>query len=227
MANPTYYISGTGDQLQLTTADQQKVNTVELSAQFDPSQDIAEASVYNSRGQFVNTTLVNVGLNLPSTPQDPNQSNEDRDLTSSTIFIDAVPLVSSLSDFEKDGATAKYCFYRPILSNLEADEISYDRTEVKVRSISFGRPQAQIDRLIELINNSAYYGKIGISHPEGAYTPIINVIDDGEYVYLKLYRPLPDLVNLGDSININQEVADPVTVTFNYTPDAPEVEPLP
>ena len=227
MANTTYYISGTGDQLQLTTADQQKVNTVELSAQFDPSQDIAEASVYNSRGQFVNTTLVNVGLNLPSPPQDPNQSNEDRDLTSSTIFIDAVPLVSSLSDFEKDGATAKYCFYRPILSNLEADEISYDRTEVKVRSISFGRPQAQIDRLIELINNSAYYGKIGISHPEGAYTPIINVIDDGEYVYLKLYRPLPDLVNLGDSININQEVADPVTVTFNYTPDAPEVEPLP
>ena len=103
MANTTYYISGTGDQLQLTTADQQKVNTVELSAQFDPSQDIAEASVYNSRGQFVNTTLVNVGLNLPSTPQDPNQSNEDRDLTSSTIFIDAVPLVSSLSDFEKDG----------------------------------------------------------------------------------------------------------------------------
>ena len=227
MANTTYYISGTSDQLQLTTADQQKVNTVELSAQFDPLQDIAEASIYNNRGQFINTTLVNVGLNTPSAPTDPAQSNEDRDLVSSTIFIDAEPLISGLSDFEKDGATAKYCFYRPILSNIQADEISYDRTEVKVKSISFGRPQLQIDRLIELINNSAYYGKIGISHPEGAYTPIINVIDDGEYVYLKLYRPLPDLVNLGDPININQEVANPVTVTFNYTPDTPEVEPLP
>jgi len=227
MASTTYYISGTGDQLQLTAADQQKVNTVKLSAQFDPSQDIAEASIYNNRGQFVNTTLVNVGLNTPSTSQDPAQSNEDRDLTSSTIFIDAEPLILSLSDFEKNGATAKYCFYRPTLSNLEVDEISYDRTEVKVKYISFSRPQAQIDRLIELINNAAYYGKIGISHPEGAYTPIINVIDDGEYVYLKLYRSLPDLVNLGDPININQEVADPITVTFNYTPDAPVVEPLP
>jgi hypothetical protein len=227
MANTTYYISGTSDQLQLTTVDQQKVSTVKIPAQFDPSQDIAEASVYNNRGQFVNTTLVNVGLNIPSAPIDPAQSNEDRDLVSSTIFIDAEPLISSLSDFEKDGATAKYCFYRPILSNLQADEISYDRTEVKLKSIGFGRSQLSIDLLIELVTSAAYYGKIGIDHAEGAYTPIINVIDDSEYVYLKLYRPLPDLVNLGDPININQEIADPVTVTFNYTPDAPEVEPLP
>lgn len=227
MASITFSISDAVSQGSLSQRDQREISTVELSAQFDPLQDFAEASLYNNRGEFLSTTRVNVGINPPSAPNDPSQVNEERDLVSSTVSIDPTPLLNSVPDPLKDGGRAVYSFFRPLLSNFKSEEISYDRTEVKLKSIGSDRSQPAVDLLVSLVKDAAYYGKIGIDHAEGNYTPITNVIDDGEYIYLKLYRPLPDLVNLGDSININQEVADPVTVTFNFTPDVPEEEPTP
>lgn len=227
MASTTFSISNGISRSSLSSIDQTKVTSVQLSAQFDPARDFAEASIYNNRGIFVATTAVSVGLNTPSAPQDPNQSNEDRDLVSSNIFIDPLPLIEALPDSEKNGATARYSFFRSILTRIEVDEISYDRTEVKLKVTAFSRPQEQINNLVNLVVNSNYLSKVGISLERGDYLPIINVSDDGEYVYLKLYKPLPNLVNLGDPITINQEVADPISVTFSYTPDAPIVVPQP
>jgi hypothetical protein len=227
MASTTFSISDTVSQGSLSQRDQREVNTVELSAQFNPVQDFAEASLYNNRGEFISTTRVNIGINPPSAPKDPSQVNEERDLASSTVSIDPTPLLNSIPDPLKEGARAVYSFFRPILSNFKLEELSYDRTEGKLKSIGFDRTQSSINLLISLVKDATYYGKIGIDHAEGEYTPIINVVDDGEYLYLKLYRPLPESVNLGDSISINQEVADPVTVTFNFTPDEPEVAPTP
>lgn len=227
MANTTFSISDAVSQGSLSRRDQEKTSAVELSAQFNPATDFAEASVYNSRGEFVSTTIVNIGINPPTSPIDPDQTNEDRDIVSSTVYIDPVSLLTPIPDFLKEGSTAVYSFFKPIISNLESEEISYDRTEIKVRTLQDNLPQNLINELTSLVTDSTYYGKVGIDHAQGEYTPIINVANDSEFIYLKLYRPLPDSVNLGDPININQEVADPVTVNFFYEPDAVEVEPIP
>ena len=85
MANTTYYISGTGDQLQLTTADQQKVNTVELPAQFAQSQDIAEAA---SVGDILDNSIEGVKLKdgAVTTSKIENLTIRDEDISNNPSF---------------------------------------------------------------------------------------------------------------------------------------------
>ena len=184
MANTTFSISDAISQGSLSRRDQEKTSAVELSAQFNPATDFAEASVYNSRGEFVSTTIVNIGINPPTPPIDPDQTNEERDIVSSTVYIDPVNLLTPIPDFLKEGSTAVYSFFKPITSNLEPEEISYDRTEIKVRTLQDNLPQNLINELTSLVTDSTYYGKVGIDHAQGEYTPIINVANDSEFIYL-------------------------------------------
>lgn len=221
MANIQYSIANTVSPGALSSRDLSKVTSLQLIAQFDPARDFAEASVYDISNNFLYTVPVNVGINSPSTPKDPNQVNEERDKTSTNIYINPEAIISGVDVTNLTGVTAVCSFFRNILAGIDVEEISYDRTEIKLKLTSLVKPVFQISQLVDLISNNAYYGKVGIAHTQGQYTAIINISVQEDFIYLKLYNALPNLVNLGDPITIIQEIADPVSIAYVYEADAP------
>ena len=227
MAEILYSIESTVSPGALSPQDLSKVSSLELLAEFNPVSDFAEASVYDSTNTFLYTTPVNVGINAPSAPKDPNQSNEARDKVSTNVYINPEDIVFRVEPTSLTGTTAVCSFFRNIFRGIDVEEISYDRTELKVKLTSILRPTLQISQLIDLISNSAYYGKVGIAHLEGKYTPIINIVAEEEYLYFKLYNSLPDNIEIGEPLVIIQEIADPVSIAYVYQPDAPEIPTIP
>ena len=218
MANISYSIADAVSAGNLTVQDQSKVAPVQLNGEFDPTRDAAQASLYDATGKLISTQV-----NLKVTGRLVASGSIEN-----SVYIDPEEIIQELSGTLINGATAVYSFFRSLYNNtLTVNEISYDRTEIKLESTSLTPTPATFERLITLVKNNAYYGKIGIAHAEGKYTPITNILIKNGYVYLKLYRALPDLVSLSDGIKIIQEVADPISITYSYIPDAPITPPAP
>lgn len=208
MANTSYSIVGTSATGGLTAADQSRVTTIELAAQFDPTRDLASAFLYDTANNLIATRNIRL----------------QTDGGSNIVVIDPEVLTEGLAGSLINNATGVFNFVRNIFSGtLRVEEISYDRTEVKTRIVDSQDFSVAIEQLVALIKDNAYYGKVGVKHPEGKYTPIINISIQEEFVYLKLYSALPNLVNLKDPISVIQEIADPIFVSYTYTPDAPVI----
>ena len=84
--------------------------------------------------------------------------------------------------------------------HLRIDEISPDRTEIRLRAIDDTNPEflAQITNYINTVRHtsSSFYKTYLLNFSRNQTALVVNSVVIGEYVYVKLYEPLSDIFDI-------------------------------
>jgi hypothetical protein len=131
-------------------------------------------------------------------------------VTKQEISFSSQPFVldinKSLQDLKINDGTYKLAvnFFKNLIGNYEEqhlriDEISPDRKEIKLRALDSSDPNfvEQITNYIETVNQtveSGYFKKYLLNFSRNQCVQFVNSVAIGEYLYVKLYEPLPDTI---------------------------------
>ena len=199
----------------------------EITTQTDASR--IEMHVYSDDSWITGTHKISIKNNIP----------EYRDkITNELITFGAQPVAIDIYDeFSKLNLTAgsfriAINFFKNLIGNYERqhlriDEISPDRTEIRLRAIDSNDPEflQQISNYINEVNqtSSRLYKSYLLNFSRNQCFVFVNSVVVGEYLYVKLYEPLPSDINTDfrcwvveeqkpsyiDSISIISEITKP------------------
>lgn len=109
-------------------------------------------------------------------------------------------------------------FFKNLIGNYERqhlriDEISPDRTEIRLRAIDNDDPDflRQITNFITTVQqtSSTFYTPYVLNFSRNQTALFVNSVVFGEYVYIKLYEPLPENINVDFKCWIAEELKPP------------------
>jgi hypothetical protein len=171
----------------------------EITTQTDASR--IEMHVYSDDSWITGTHKISIKNNIP----------EYRDkITNELITYGAQPVAIDIYDeFSKLNLTAgsfriAINFFKNLIGNYERqhlriDEISPDRTEIRLRAIDSNDPEflQQISNYINEVNqtSSRLYKSYLLNFSRNQCFVFVNSVVIGEYLYVKLYEPLPSDIN--------------------------------
>jgi len=122
-------------------------------------------------------------------------------------------------------------FFKNILGNyneqyVRIDEISPDRTEIRLKAIDDENP-IFIQQLVEYIEtvqptSGKFYKTYILNFSRNKTAVIVNSVVIGEYVYLKLYEPLPQDINVDFKCWIVEELRPTYIDKVAILPKVPE-----
>ena len=129
-------------------------------------------------------------------------------ITNRLIRIDSALGIDIYSEFEKLKLTAgnfriALNFFKNLigsyeLQHLRIDEISPDRTEIRLRAIDDENPEflQQITNYIQTVDqtNSQFYKTYLLNFSRNQCVLFVNSVVIGDYLYVKLYEPLPETI---------------------------------
>lgn len=214
MSQLLYNTATTTSPAELQAVDRASLTPVELVSTFVPGQDYIDATLFDETGQAISTNRIDT--NLTSLQLTAGQATN-------TIFIDPTALVNPDTLI---ASSVLYSFFRPVLSGYLLAEVSSDRTEIRLKPLSKEAGIQDIINLRAAVLESPYYTKTGIKLGQGDYIPVINVDEFNGSAILKLYEALPTSILLNQSIEIIQEIANPISYTFTVLED-PVIEEVP
>lgn len=106
--------------------------------------------------------------------------------------------------------------------HLRIDEISPDRTEIRLRAIDADDPEflQQITDYVENVNqtNSTFYKNYLLNFSRNQNILFVNSVVIGEYLYVKLYEPLPDQYQVDFKCWVVEEQKQPYVDNVSILP---------
>lgn len=200
----------------LSAKDDQLIDDFQVNSSFNQVTDFIELHYYSLDGRLLKSIpfYTNIG-----SPQDSETANtgtlnsislgtEDDLLTGGYEFGDVYLTYNFLSDpFTSTSAKSKFFI----------EEISPDRTEIRLLSTTLSAEELKngVNNLQQLITDNTISDFI-VNLESNRLLLAINVdilgYKDKTSVVVKLYNPLPEDINVKDTLSINIEVADPVAL---------------
>jgi hypothetical protein len=166
-----------------------------IESNFSPDTDYIEYVIYDTAGNFLNIDYLYSNYKLPT--------NSSLSVSGSYPQLDINPLddIKTYSDYGE--FTTQYSFFKPFISDslrqdLFIKEISPDRTEIKVASVSLTKTELE-DQTRALINDKdsvpylkTYLLNFGLNRVYVVTNIALDTTNLTEsYIYFKLYEPLP------------------------------------
>jgi hypothetical protein len=142
-------------------------------------------------------------------------------VTNQLIKLPAQPIAIDLySEFEKLKLTAgnfkiAVNFFKNLIGSYEQqhlriDEISPDRTEIRLRAIDEDNPEflQQLTTYIQTVNHTTlpYHKTYILNFSRNQTLMFVNSVVIGDYVYIKLYEPLPTTIDVNFKCWIVEEL---------------------
>jgi hypothetical protein len=166
-----------------------------IDSNFNPDTDYIEYVIYDIAGNFLNIDYSYINYKLPT----------DSSLTTSGSYpqldinpLEDIEVYSNYGEF-----TTQYSFFKTFISDslrqdLFIKEISPDRTEIKVASVSLSKTDLE-NQTRALINDKdsvpylkTYLLNFGLNNVHVITNVALDTTDPIEsYIYFKLYEPLP------------------------------------
>jgi hypothetical protein len=109
-------------------------------------------------------------------------------------------------------------FFKNLIGNynrqhLRIDEISPDRTELRLRAIDSDDPEflRQITNFISTVNQTGetFYKPYVLNFSRNQTALFVNSVVIGDFVYVKLYQPLPDTLDVDFKCWVSEELKAP------------------
>ena len=166
-----------------------------INSNFNPDTDYIEYIIYDAANNLLN---IDYSYNSYKLPTDSNLN-----VSGSYPQLDIDPLNDLKSYLSYGEFISQYNFFKPFISdNIGQDlfikEISPDRTEIKVASVSLSKDEleTQTKALIDDKNSVSYLKTYLLNFGLNKVQVITNVALDNSdpiesYIYFKLYEPLP------------------------------------
>jgi len=207
----------------LNARDENLVKTYQLNSSFNTVEDRAEIHIYT-----LTNTLLFSDTDYRLYRVSPNRFTEGSN-------IDAVE-IDPVSDAKAYGYSSgdvriDYLFLRQIgtVNKKEPEffikNISPDRSELLLDSIELETNQIEeiAQNISELISDEALVQSIVLNFKDNNFATIVNSKRFDNGLAIKLYSPLPQFIELKDTLTINNIVGDPVSFTVTKevieTPD--------
>lgn len=202
-----------------TLQDEQLLIPTLLQETFGQSNDYIEYFVFDIGGSVLNSSYNYLDYKLP--PQSAYTQSLLPDLQ-----IDPIQDIQNLG-YESGEVTTRYNFFRkisgePFNNNLFIQQISSDRTEIRVSSTVLSDIEllAITTNFNNKQNSVPYYYYIILNFGDNNQVIAVNVLssvtDDGEVsILFKLYQPLPANINLKDTFWIVEEIVNPYIFDLN------------
>jgi len=220
----------------------------ELQENFGGEEDYIEYYIYDVRGNLLNVEYNYINYKLPSSSNlTPPPSPNDTDNTTGNIQTSNIGIISTLDsntgslypiieidpvkDIQNLGYSSgefkvRYNFFTNKISNvfdsaLFIKEISQDRTELRIASLTIGNEEIEklALSLIDKINNTDYYVdyllNFGNNEQYVAVNVALNKNPDGYEILFKLYLPLPDSVQNKSQLWVVEEKINPYEFEIN------------
>lgn len=145
-------------------------------------------------------------------------------ITNQKIKLPSKPIAIDLyNEFEKLKLTAgnfkiAVNFFKNLIGSYEQqhlriDEISPDRTEVRLRAIDEDNPEflKQLTTYIQTVNHTSteYHKTYVLNFSRNQTLLFVNSVVIGDYIYIKLYEPLPNTIDVNFKCWIVEELKSP------------------
>jgi len=120
-------------------------------------------------------------------------------------------------------------FFKNLIGNYERqhlriDEISPDRTEIRLRAIDNDDPEflRQITNFISTVNHTTtrFYKSYVLNFSRNQTALFVNSVVFGDYVYVKLYEPLPENIDIDFKCWVVEELKSPYVDKVSITPQS-------
>jgi hypothetical protein len=202
-----------------TLQDEQLLIPTLLQETFGQSNDYIEYFVFDIGGNVLNSSYNYLDYKLP--PQSAYTQSLLPDLQ-----IDPIQDIQNLG-YESGEVTTRYNFFRkisgePFNNNLFIQQISSDRTEIRVSSTVLSDIEllAITTNFNNKQNSVPYYYYIILNFGDNNQVIAVNILssvtDNGEVsILFKLYQPLPANINLKDTFWIVEEIVNPYIFDLN------------
>jgi hypothetical protein len=158
-------------------------------------------------------------------------------VTNQLIRLPGQPIAIDLyNEFDKLKLTAgnftiAVNFFRNLIGSYEQqhlriDEISPDRTEIRLRAIDEDNAEflQQLTSYIRNVNHTStrlpYHKTYVLNFSRNQTLMFVNSVVIGEYVYIKLYEPLPTTINVNFKCWIVEELKSPYIDRVSITPSS-------
>jgi hypothetical protein len=158
-------------------------------------------------------------------------------VTNQLIKLPGQPIAIDLyNEFDKLKLTAgnftiAVNFFRNLIGSYEQqhlriDEISPDRTEIRLRAIDEDNAEflQQLTSYIRNVNHTStrlpYHKTYVLNFSRNQTLMFVNSVVIGEYVYIKLYEPLPTTINVNFKCWIVEELKSPYIDRVSITPSS-------
>jgi hypothetical protein len=202
-----------------TLQDEQLLIPIIEQSTFGQSNDYIEYFVFDLGGNILNSNYNYTAYKLPT-----NSSYSQSLLPN--IEIDPIQDIQKLG-YESGELNTRYNIFRkiasePFSSQLFIQQISTDRTELRVDSTEFNDIQ-----LISIAESFAtkqievpYYYSVILNFGENKQIVAVNIISEinsegNASILIKLYEPLPANINLKDTFWIVEEIVNPYVFDLN------------
>ncbi len=210
----------------LSNEDTLLLTSAEVSKTFKPNNNFIELSYYtldNIRLQTI-PNYTNYSILSGDTKNGESGNSEigidvEQDLLSYGLQGQEVKALYNFLDYPYSNTINPQDFY--------IESISPDRTELRLVSVNLGGSEVldTTNQLIEQFNNQAFSPDLHLYFGNNIFYSIVNM-DVEEFretnaVLVKLYNPLPSVVNVKARLNIVEKVSDSIAFEINtkITPD--------
>ena len=207
MDNITVVDLGTGGELNT-----QDINILEGSfstSLFNPNTDKVEITITDLNGELL---ISDPEFRLFSVENDPTLQNTDQ---ISTLTIDPARVVDYYG-FDRGILNLRFDFYTPLFFTSENNkfyisEISTDRTEVRLDSLTLDQPDvlASVQSFIDRVNASPVILYFYLNFGGNELVPAVNLVLDNGSIVVKLYETLPPQYVLKDTFFLTEKVGEP------------------
>ena len=210
-----------------SSKDAPLLNGFDISREFGAEQDTVELHIYNANNQLLRS--------LYNFPNYTVQTTTDNSSFYDTVYLDPETDLKSLG-YNLGKYTPVYNFYRPIfLSNSDTrffiKEISSDRTEIRVTTndISYDALGTSYFNYITSKTGKSFYSDFLLNFGENRTLIGVNTLLDTANtaepsIFIKLYEPLPNDLEIKDTLYFVEQVSDPISFTVDIQFIAEEEE---
>jgi hypothetical protein len=189
------------------------LNGFDVSREFGAEQDTVELHIYNANNQLLRS--------LYNFPNYTVQTTTDNSSFYDTVYLDPETDLKSLG-YNLGKYNPVYNFYRPLfLSNSDTrffiKEISSDRTEIRVTTndISYDALGTSYFNYITSKTGKSFYSDFLLNFGENRTLIGVNTLLDTANtaepsIFIKLYEPLPNDLEVKDTLWFVEQVSDPI-----------------
>lgn len=210
----------------------------ELDTKFIRVPDIAnqESDINVEFHVYAGENWITGNHHIPLQSKIPNYVDQN---TKAPITFPSQPIAIDISqEFEKLKLSAgnfriAINFFKTLIGNyneqyLRIDEISPDRTEIRLRAIDVNNPiyTQQIVNYIQTVTPTSpkqqFFKTYLLNFSRNQTAVVVNTVVIGEYVYIKLYEPLADIINPDFKCWIVEELKPTYLDKISINPTIPQ-----
>ena len=199
---------------ELTPVDASSISNLSITNEFNVYTDFISAYLYDINDTFlrrieVNYTIISGNISGSTTTQltlDPSKDVLANGYTQGIYKVD-------------------YNFLSPLIENnplFYIDEISSDRTELRIKNSSFSDAQLQLaaNTITSFLNSTETFQGFYLDFGLDNILLGTNIAYDGGTIAVKLYQPLPGTEGINNVFNFVRKISEPVAYSVEFPVEA-------